>query len=62
MQELESFLVLFQAGWPLVFFIYEKLKEFILLQVTRFMWMEVIQNIHLINLLNLTLMKVLTFT
>ena len=34
MQELESF---FQAERPLVFFTYEKLKEFILPLVTRFM-------------------------
>ena len=52
-QELESFLVLFQAEGSLVIFIYEKLKELILLLVTRFMLMEVIQEHTLAKLVKL---------
>ena len=59
MQELESFLVLIQAEQALVFFIYEKLKELILPLVTKFMRTKLYKNIHLLNLFNLTLMKVL---
>lgn len=43
MQELESFLVLYQAEQPYEFFIYEKIKELIWPLVTWVMWTEVIQ-------------------
>ena len=43
MELLESFLRLFQAEQPLVFFMYENLKDLILSLVTRFVWTEVIQ-------------------
>ena len=53
MQELEPFLVLFQAERPLVFFMYEKRKELILPLVNRFVRTEVIQEHTLTKLIKL---------
>ena len=53
MQVLEPFLVLFQAERPLVFFMYEKLKELILPLVNRFVRTEVIQEHTLTKLIKL---------